>query len=82
MQNITPHKPSLPDGHELLKLLSSSWWQLDAENRDLVARRREPIHDVIAKALRSEHRITVVRSPDESSTQQGLRDEAEEDIAT
>ena len=56
------HNPiSNLDSKALLQVFSSSWWQLDASHRDLIAKRREPIHHILAKLHNRDLEIRVVR---------------------
>ena len=70
------HNPiSKLDSKELLQVFSSSWWQLDASHRDLVAKRREPIHHILAKLHNRDLEIRVVRRLEASDAHTDVGDE-------
>jgi hypothetical protein len=70
------HNPiSKLDSKELLQVFSSSWWQLDASHRDLVAKRREPIHRILAKLYDRDVKIRVVRMVEASDAHTDVGDE-------
>jgi hypothetical protein len=47
---------------QLLRVFSSSWWQLDANQRSLVANHPEPLHNALAKLFDHDLQLRVVRS--------------------
>jgi hypothetical protein len=60
----------LLDANRLLRVVSSPWWQLDANHRDEIAKYREPLNDIIAKLFDHDHQVRVVRheEPDGGDT--------------
>jgi len=75
MQNPISKQAQNLDSKELLQVFSSSWWQLDASHRDLVAKRREPIHHILAKLHNRDLEIRVVRRLEASDAHTDVGDE-------
>lgn len=75
MHNLISKHPQALDAKELLQVFSSSWWQLDANVRDLAAQRGEPIHHILAKLHNRELKIRVVRFEQASDAHPDVSDE-------